>query len=60
MRRRPTRSRNKNGRFRQKRGDTHLGTLEKKYGEISGKRSDTHLATLRKASTKSLSQMVGS
>lgn len=57
---RSKRSRNKNGRFRQKRGDTHLGTLEKKYGEISSKRRNTHLQTLRKASRKSLSQMVGS
>ena len=52
------RSRNKNGRFRKKRSDTHLGTLEKTYGELSGKRSDTYLGTLRKASGKSLSQMV--
>ncbi len=52
------RSRNKNGRFRQKRADAHLKGLEKKYGEISPKRSDTHLGTLRKASGQSLSKMV--
>lgn len=50
--------RNKNGRLRKKRGDTHLSTLEKKYGEISRKRGDTHLETLRKSSGKSLSKMV--
>jgi len=50
--------RNKNGRFRKKRGDTHLSTLEKKYGEISRKRGNTHLETLRKSRRKSLSQMV--
>ena len=53
------RSRNKNGRFRQKRSDAHLKGLEKTYGEISRKRSDTHLGTLRKSSGKSLSGMVG-
>lgn len=52
------RSRNKNGRFRQKRSDAHLKSLEKVYGEISPKRGNTHLGTLRKASGKSLSQMV--
>ncbi len=52
------RRRNKNGRFRKKRGDTHLSTLEKKYGEISRKRGNTHLETLRKSRRKSLSQMV--
>ena len=52
------RRRNKNGRFRKKRGDTHLGTLEKMYGEISPKRRDTHLETLRKSSGRSLSDMV--
>jgi hypothetical protein len=52
------RRRNKNERFRKKRGDTHLSTLEKKYGEISRKRGNTHLATLRKSSGQSLSKMV--
>ncbi len=54
------RSRSKNGRFRAKRSDTRLKTLERAYGEISGKRSDTHLGTLRKLSGKSLSKMLGS
>jgi hypothetical protein len=52
------RSRNKNGRFRQKRADTHLGTLEKQYGEISDRRSDCHLGTIRTATGKSLTQLV--
>jgi hypothetical protein len=52
------RRRNKDGRFRKKRGDTHLSTLEKKYGEISRKRGNTHLATLRKSSGQALSKMV--
>lgn len=54
----PTRSRNLNGRFRQKRGDTHLSTLEDRYGEISDRRGDTHLASLRELRGMSLSKMV--
>jgi hypothetical protein len=56
--RRPTRSRTKRGRFRKKRGDTHLSTLEKIYGNISRRRGDTHLETLRKKLRKSLSRLV--
>lgn len=52
------RARNKDGRFRQKRADTHLGTLEAQYGEISDRRSDTHLGTLREVTGMSLSKMV--
>ena len=52
------RSRNKNGRFRQKRSDAHLKGLERTYGEVSGRRSDTYLGTLRKDSGQSLSKMV--
>lgn len=53
------RSRNvTDGRLRQKRGDTHLGTLEDTYGEISDRRKDTHLETLRRLRGMSLSQMV--
>ena len=58
MRKRIIRSRNKNGRLRKKRSDTHLSALEKKYGEISRMRGNTHLETLRKLRGKSLSQMV--
>jgi hypothetical protein len=40
------RSRNEDGELRQKRGDTHIGTIEKKYGLDFDVRSDTHLGTL--------------
>jgi hypothetical protein len=53
-----TRSRTKSGRFRKKKGDTYLSTLEKIYGNISRRRGDTHLETLRKKLRKSLSKMV--
>lgn len=53
-----TRSRNKNGRFRAKRADTRLGTLERVYGELSSRRSDAHLGTLRRSSGTSLSKML--
>ena len=52
------RSRNKGGRFRAKRADTHLGTLERKYGELSSRRSNTHLGTFRRVAGKSLSKML--
>lgn len=52
------RSRNHDGRFRQKRSDTLLSTLEAKYGEISDRRSDCTLGTIREATGKSLSQLV--
>lgn len=40
------RSRNEDGELRQKRGDTHVGTIEKQYKRDFGIRSDTHLNTL--------------
>lgn len=40
------RSRNENGRLREKRGDTHVGTIEKQYQVDLGARSDMHLDTL--------------
>lgn len=53
------RARNKsNGQLRQKRGDTHLSTLEDTYGEISDRRGDTHLSTLRDLRGMSLSKLV--
>ena len=56
---RPARSRTKGGRFRKKRGSTHLSTLEKIYGNISRKRGATHRGgTLREKLRKSLSKMV--
>lgn len=43
------RSRNDgNGRLRAKRSDTHVGTIEKRYGVDLGARSDMHLGTLLK------------
>lgn len=42
------RSRNENGRYRQKRGDALVGNLEKKYGSDVGVRSDMKLESLRK------------
>ncbi|MFN8611149.1 MAG: hypothetical protein U0931_26635 [Vulcanimicrobiota bacterium] len=52
------RTHNLDGRYRQKRGDTHLSTLEKTYGEISDRRGDTHLSTLREITGLSLSKLV--
>ena len=44
------RSRNANGQLRQKRGDTHVGTIEQQYDVDFGVRSDMHLDTLLKSS----------
>jgi hypothetical protein len=43
-----SRDRNNDGQFRGKRGDTHVGTIEEKYGVDFGVRSDMHLETLRR------------
>ncbi len=40
------RSRTEAGPLRAKRGDTHIGTIEKKYGVDLGVRADMHLDTL--------------
>ncbi len=40
------RSRNETGPLREKRGDTHVGTVEKQYGIDFNVRSDMHLDTL--------------
>ncbi len=54
-----TRDRNEDGRYRQKRGDAHVGNIEKKYGVDLGVRSDMHLDTLRKRNgNKSLTQIL--
>jgi len=42
------RDRNDNGRYRGKRGDTHVGTIEQAYNVDFGGRSDKHLSTLRR------------
>jgi hypothetical protein len=41
------RDRNNDGQFRQKRGDTHVGTIERMYNVDFGVRSDMHVDTLR-------------
>ena len=41
-----TRSRNSDGELRQKRSDTHIETIEEKYGVDFGVRGDMHLGTL--------------
>lgn len=41
------RSRDEDGEIRQKRGDTHMGTLEKEYGVTFGVRADMELQTFR-------------
>lgn len=43
-----SRDRNEDGRYRAKRGDTHVGTIEQQYGVDFGGRSDKHLSTLRR------------
>ena len=53
------RSRNADGQLRRKRGDTHVGTLEKQYGTDFGVRSDMHLDTLlKKEGADSLSDLL--
>ncbi|MBW4082689.1 hypothetical protein [Paenibacillus sp. S150] len=42
------RSRNENGRYRYKRGETLVGNLEKRYGSDFGVRSDMKLEMLRR------------
>ena len=50
-----------NGTIRKKRKDTHIGTIEKKYGKDYGVRSDMHLSTyLRKNGYSSLSKLLKS
>lgn len=43
---RGNRSRGESGQLRRKRGDTEVGTIERKYGRDFGARSDMHLKTL--------------
>jgi len=40
------RSRNEDGQLRQKRGNTHVGTIEEQYDRDFGMRRDAHLDTL--------------
>ncbi len=53
------RTRNDNGELRQKRGDTHIGTIENKYNIDFDVRSDMHLQTLlERAGVDSLKQLI--
>jgi hypothetical protein len=53
------RSRNADGQLRQKRGDTHVGSIEDEYGVDFGVRSDMHLGTLlRREEVESLDELL--
>ncbi len=53
------RSRNENGLLRDKRDDTHMGTIEKQYGRDFGVRSDMELGTfLEKKGVESLNDLI--
>lgn len=53
------RSRNDDGQLRQKRSDTHIGTIEKKYNIDLEVRSDMHLGTyLEKNNIPSLNDLI--
>lgn len=53
------RSRNETGELRQKRSDTHIGTIEKNYNIDLNVRSDMHLGTyLEKNNIASLNDLI--
>ena len=53
------RSRNENGPLRDKRYDTHMGTIEKQYGRNFHVRSDMHLGNfLKEHEVKSLNDLM--
>lgn len=53
------RSRNEDGQLRDKRNDTHIGTIEKQYGIDLGVRSDMQLGTyLEREGIKSLNDLI--
>jgi len=53
------RARNENGQLRDKRDDTHMGTIEKKYGLELGVRANMHLGEfLKREGVKSLNDLV--
>ena len=55
------RSRNAKGGFREKRGDTNMGTVEEKYSRDFGVRSDMHLETsLKRKKINSLNDLINS
>jgi len=53
------RGRNNDGELRQKRGDTHVETIEKQYSIDLGVRGDMHLSTLlEKKKVESLNDLL--
>jgi hypothetical protein len=55
------RFRNEDGQLRDKRDDTHMGTIEKQYDRDFGVRSDMQLGTyLREKRIKSLNDLIQS
>ncbi len=53
------RSRNKKGPLRDKRDDTHMGTIEEMYDRDFNVRDDMHLGTfLKKRDVKSLNDLI--
>lgn len=55
------RSRNENGRLRDKRDDTHMGTIEQQYDRDFGVRSDKQLGNfLRENGIASLNDLIES
>lgn len=53
------RSRNDDGQLRDKRDDTHMGTIERQYDRDFGVRSDMHLGTfLKENNIKSLNDLI--
>ncbi len=53
------RSRNRSGPLRDKRNDTHMGTVEKQYNRDFKVRSDMHLGTyLKQTGKKSLNDLI--
>jgi hypothetical protein len=54
------RTRDDDGQLRQKRGDTHVGNIEREYGVNFGVRSDMHLDTLReRTGLNSIEDLIG-
>lgn len=55
------RSRNQNGQLRDKRNDTHMGTIEEKYNRDFGVRSDKELGNfLKENNIASLNDLIQS
>lgn len=53
------RPRNQDGKLRDKRDDTHIGTIERQYGISLGARSDMHLGEfLKQHRIKSLNDLI--